>query len=553
MTAIELDRNFVEKITGKRLNDKELKEKISMFGTPVDSLTKDIITVDVTPNRPDLLSDQGFGRAFASFLGTKKGLKQYKVLDSKEEIIIEGSVSEVRPYTACAIVKGLKFDDAKIKEIIKIQEKLHITYGRNRKRCAIGIYPLEKISFPVTYTAKKPDEIKFRPLEGNKVMTGSQILELHPAGKEYRHLLTGKNVYPVFIDKHQKILSMPPIINSHDIGKIVPGTGGVFVECTGFDAGILGKCLNMIVAALGDMGGKIYSVLIRHRSKTIRTPDLNPERLKIDVDYVNKRLGLNLKEKDVANLLSKMGIGYSKKHALVPAYRTDILHQIDLVEDVAIAYGYDNFKEEIPNVSTIAKEDGFERFKSKIANVVVGMGLDETNSTNIIQHKTQTKGMVLDFKPIMLFNSLNAEYNSLRGLIMPSLLLSLQQNKSSIYPQNIFEIGTVFKRDKENKNETGIIENSRLAVALCHKSANFTEIMQKFDRLMKLIDVDYEVKDASHPSFTPGRAARISVDEVDVAYIGELHPQVISNFEVEMPVSVFELNLTELFEVYKKD
>ena len=553
MTSIELNRNVVEKIVGKRLNDSELKEKISMFGTPVDNLTKEAITIDVTPNRPDLLGDQGFGRALAAFLGTKKGLKQYKVFDSKEQVIIDGAVSDVRPHTACAIVKGLKFDDTKIKEIIKVQEKLHITYGRNRNRCAIGVYPLERISFPVTYTAKKPDEIKFGPLGGNKVMTGSQILESHPAGKEFRHLLHGKGVYPIFVDSHGKILSMPPIINSHDIGKVVPGTNDVFVECTGFDIEILKKCLNIIVTALADMGGQVYSVLIKHRNKTLRTPDLSPEKLKIDVDYINKRLGLNLKEKDVVSLLSKMGIGYSKKHALVPAYRTDVLHQIDLVEDIAIAYGYDNFKEEIPKVSTIAKEDDFERFKSKIANIVVGMGLDEINSTNIIQDKVQTGNMLLDFKPIMLFNSLNAEYNSLRGLILPSLLSTLGQNKNSLYPQNIFEIGTIFKKDKNNKSETGIIENSRLAVGLCHNNANFTEIRQKFDRIMKLLDIGNVVKDASHPSFIPGRTARISVDGVDVAYLGELNPGVISNFDIEMPISAFELNLTDLFEVYNKD
>ena len=553
MTAIELNRAIVEKIIGKKLKDTELKEKISMFGTPVDNLTKHSITIDVTPNRPDLLSDQGFGRAFAAFLGVKKGLKEYKVLDSKEHIIIGGPVSEVRPHTACAIIKGLKFDDTKIKEVIKIQEKLHITYGRNRNRCAIGIYPLEKISFPITYTAKKPEEIRFRPLEGTKAMTGSQILELHPTGKEFKHLLEGKNVYPVFIDNHGKTLSMPPIINSHDIGKITPGTNDVFIECTGFDIEVLKKCLNMIVTALADMGGQIYSVLIKHRNKAIRTPDLNPEKIGIDVNYVNKRLGLDLKEKDVAALLSKMNIDYSKKHALIPAYRTDVLHQIDLVEDVAIAYGYDNFKEEIPRVSTIGKENDFERFKSKIANILAGLGLDEINSTSIIQDKIQTKDLLLDFKPVMLFNSLTVEYNSLRNLILPCLLSSLRQNKNSLYPQNIFEIGTIFKADKENKNETGVIENSRLAVALCHGNANFTEIRQKFDRIMKLLDVNYEVKDASHPSFIPGRTARVSVDGVNVAYIGELHPQVISNFDIGVPVSAFELNLSDLFEVYNKD
>ncbi|MEK6886862.1 MAG: phenylalanine--tRNA ligase subunit beta [Nanoarchaeota archaeon] len=548
MTTLELNKKSLEKSIGRRLSDKEIKEDISMFGTPVGRIEGNKIIVDITPNRPDLLGEQGFARAFSSYLGIKKGLRKYSVSESKKKVIVEGVVSEVRPQIACAIVKGLKFNDETIKEVIKIQEKLHITYGRNRKRCAIGIYPLEKISFPVKYTAKKPNEIKFRPLEHTRAMSGSEILDNHPAGREYRHLLQNKSIYPILIDSSNKILSMPPIINSHDVGKIENGTKDVFVECTGFDINVLKKCLNMVVTSLAETGGKIYSVNVERNGKKIVTPDLEPEKMRLDINYANKRLGLELKESQIVLLLERMGFGYSNKTVLIPTYRTDILHQIDLIEDIAIAYGYTNFKEEIPSVSTIGRENDFERFKNKIANVLVGMGLDEINSTNIVEDKMQVAKMLLDFKPIMLFNSLSSEYNSMRNLILPSLMNALRHNKNSAYPQNIFEIGQIFKRDKQNKTETGIIENSRVAVALCHKQAGFTEIKQKFDRLMKLIGVDYKVEVAAHPSFIPGRVARVIVNGVGIAYLGEVYPKVLHNFEIDAPVAAFELNLTELFE-----
>lgn len=551
MPTIELNRNVIEKILGKRLPDKELRERISMFGTPVEELTKDEIKVEVFPNRPDLLSERGFGRAFASFLGIKKGLKEYSIKDSKQKVIVDGSVSKVRPFTVCAIVNGINFNDETIKEVIKIQEKLHITYGRNRKRCAIGVYPLEKISFPVRYLAKKPEEIRFRPLDGKSVMNGRQILETHPTGREHKHLLKNEDVYPVFIDSTNKILSMPPIINSDDVGKVDVKTKNVFVECTGFDLNVLKKCLNMIVCALSDIGGEIYSVNVEYKGKTVKTPDLNPEKLKLDISYVNKRLGLNLKDGEIKTLLEKMGFGYSSGNALIPAYRTDIIHQIDLVEDIAIAYGYDNFVEEIPRISTIGREDDFERFKGRVANILVGMGFDEMNSTNIIDERTQKDKMLSATKPVMLFNSLTSEYNSLRNMILPGLLSALQQNKNSEYPQNIFEIGNVFKFDKTGKSETGIIENTRVCVALCHKNAGFTEVRQKFDRLMNLIGVNYGVNIGEHNSFIPGRVARASVNGVDVAYFGEINPHVIVNFGLNMPVAAFELNLTELFNLLR--
>ncbi|HME87019.1 MAG TPA: phenylalanine--tRNA ligase subunit beta [Candidatus Nanoarchaeia archaeon] len=551
MPTIEFDRKLVEKLVKKKLSDTELKEKITMFGTPVEELTKNEIKVEVFPNRPDLLSEQGFSRGFGAYLGTKKAAK-YAVKKASYKVIVDASVKNVRPYTACAVVKKLKFNDSTIKQIIKIQEKLHGTYGRNRKRCAIGVYPLDKIAFPVRYTAKKPNEIRFMPLESSKNMTATQILNEHPAGKEYKHLLEKESVYPIFIDSKDRVLSMPPIINSHSVGKVDESTKDVFVECTGFNQGVLNKCINIIVSALADMGGSVESVNITNNGKTITTPDLSAQTMNIDVSYVNKKLGLSLKEKDLKPLFAKMNLEYNNKKVLVPSYRADILHPIDLVEDLAIAYGYDNFKEEIPQVATIGKEDAFEKFKNKVAHILVGMGIQEVNSTHIVDVKHQTKDMLLDFKPVMLYNSLTADYNSLRGIILPSLMNALKLNKINEYPQQIFEIGTIFKWDKANKTETGVVENTRVAVAVCHPKANYTEIRQKVERVLKLLGVSYAVKEKEHASYIPRRVARVSVNNVDVAYVGELHPQVLENFELEMPVAAFELNLTELFAEFKK-
>ena len=215
-------------------------------------------------------------------MGKKTGLKKYKInkLKKEDKVIIDSSVKNVRPYTACAIVRNLKLNDEKIKEIIEIQEKLHITIGRNRKKIAIGIYPLEKIKLPITFKALEPDKIKFIPLETDKEMSGLQILQRHPAGKDYAHLLAGKEKFPIFIDANKNILSMPPVINSHLTGKITEKTKDVFIECSGFDFSILSKCLNIIVTSLADMGGEIYPMELKYKNKRI-TPNLTSEKTKI--------------------------------------------------------------------------------------------------------------------------------------------------------------------------------------------------------------------------------------------------------------------------------
>ncbi len=549
MPTITLNKNVFEKLVGKKLPLNKLRDRISYLGTDLESIEGNNITVEIFPNRPDFLSEQGFARAFSSFIGIKTGLKEYKVDKSGEKVVIDKSVAKVRPFTACAIVKGLKFDDEKIKEIIQIQEKLHITYGRNRKKVAIGVYPFEKIKPPIKYMAKKPNEIKFRPLEFPKEITGQQILSQHPAGREYGSLLEGKEKFPVFIDDNDQILSMPPIINSHEVGKIMQGTKDVFIECSGFDFNVLSKCLNIIVCALSDMGGKVYSMNLEYPDGKYTTPDLKPEEMKVDLEYVNKILGLELEEPSLKRCLEKMGYGYKNKKVLVPAYRVDILHQIDLVEDIAIAYGYENFKEEIPHVATVGEESALGKFVNKISDILVGLELLETNTYHLMGREELNDKMCIDWSPIKLENA-PVDYNCLRNWMIPSLMKVLEENRHHDYPQKIFEIGTVFKKDI--KEETNVKEFERLAVLSSHSKVNYTEVKQILDYLMKGLDLDYEIDETEHDSFIPGRVGRVSVNGVEVAYMGEIHPKVLEKWGLDMPVSGFELNISELFRILNK-
>jgi len=547
MPTINVNRKVFEQLVGKKLPLEKLKDRISYLGTDLEEVTDDEIAVEIFPNRPDMLSVQGFARAFSSFIGVKTGLRKYKVLDSKEKVRIDKSVKDVRPFTACAIVKGIKYDDERIKEVIQIQEKLHVTYGRNRRKVAIGIYPFEKIKPPIRFQAKKPEDIKFQPLEFPREITAGQILSMHPTGRDYGHLLEGCKKYPIFIDANDQILSMPPIINSHTTGKISFKTKDVFIECSGFDFRVLNKCLNMIVTAFAEMGGQIYSMKLVYPDKTVKTPDLAPTPMKVDIGYINRILGLKLNEQQMKKHLEHMGYEYSKKTVQIPAYRADILHQIDLAEDVAIAYGFDKFQAIIPNVATIGQEDRFEVFRNKIADILVGLKLLEVNTYNLTNKNNQCTRMKTEMPLVELANSLSSEYDVLRAWLIPSMLEIFSDNKHHDYPQRIFGMGTIFK--KNPKMETNIEENERLAVAVCGDSAGYTEIIQVLDYLLSQLSLEYRVNETEHPSFIEGRVGRVTVNGKRVAYIGEISPEVLTEFNLEMPVAVFELNLTDLFSV----
>lgn len=545
MPTIKLHKQVLLKKLGKKLADEQLKDRISYLGTDLDSIEGDQINVEIFPNRPDMLSEQGFSRAFSTFMGVKPGLREYDVKPSGEKVIIDKSVKDIRPYTACAIAKNLSLSDENIKELIRIQEKLHASFCRNRKRAAIGIYPLEHITLPIYFKAMEPDQIKFRPLESPREMTGRQILSQHPAGREYGHLLEGLEKFPVFIDSAGNILSMPPIINSHITGKVTEATREVFIECSGFDFRVQSQCLNILVTTMADMGAEICSMELVYPNAKYVTPDLKPGRMVLDLHYANKILGLNLKEAEVERLLGRMGYGFQNRQALIPAYRADVLHQIDLVEDIAIAYGYENFRAEIPAISTVAEEDRFERIKRRISEILAGLGLIEVNTYHLTSREAQADRMNLKLDPVEVASSATKEYNTLRQWMIPSLMQVLYENKHHEYPQNIFDIGTVFR--KNPSTETGVEENDRLAVVLCSQATDFTKIKQVMDYLFRCLDIKYTMEETDHGSFIEGRVARVSANGKKIAYIGEIHPKVLESWGIDMPVAAFELNLSEMF------
>ena len=553
MTNITIDKKYLLKETGLKLDNNALREKISMLGTDPEEITGDEIIVEIFPNRPDMLSGYSIVRAFKQFLGkntglikytTKKPLKDYKV-------IIDSSVKKVRPFTACAIIKNLKLNDLKIKEIIQLQEKLHLTFGRDRKKLAIGIYPLEKIKLPIHYKALKPDKIKFLPLDANREMTGAQILRQHPAGIKYAELLKNAEVYPIFIDSANQILSMPPIINSELTGKVTEKTNFVFIECSGFDYATLEKCLNIIVTVMADMGGEIYQMQLEYDKKKL-SPTLETEKINLDLDYVIKILGIKIKPIDAKKALEKMGYGVETKNknkliVSIPCYRADILGQIDLVEDLAIGYGYENFVPAIPKVASDSKELDINIFERKLRNLLVGFGLLEIKNYEIINSELQTKFINNKEKPVMLLSSVSSEYNSLRTSLISSMLDTLRFNLKNEQECLLFEIGTTFHHDETQ--ETNIKEKEKLGIIISNKNANFTIAKQILTTLMKELNLKYKLKELIDSLFISGRAGEIIIKNKIIGRIGEISPEVICNFDLINPCSFIEIDLGELLKI----
>lgn len=547
MANIKFSKKLFEKEVGKLTE--EMKNKISMFGTSFESESGDEMEIEIFPNRPDMLSYQGFKRGFLGYLGKKTGLKNYKLNkpDKDYKVIVDKSVEKIRPYTVCAIVKGISLNDDKIKELVDIQEKLHFTIGRKRKKMALGIYPLEKIKLPITFKAMEPDKIKFIPLESEREMTGLQILQRHSTGRDYAHLLAKMPLFPIFVDADKQVLSMPPIINSQNTGKITEKTKEMFIECSGFNLEILKKCLNILVTALAEMGGKVYQMELNYGKKKIMSPDLTSDKMELSVDNVNKLLGLKLNEKQIKGFLERMGHNYGKGVVEVPSWRTDVLHEVDLIEDVAIAFGYDNFEPEIPQVATIGEESKKEIFKRKIAETLAGLNMLEVSNYHLTTKKDQFEKMgVADVGKNERFVEVDeskTEYKILRKNLRHYLLKNFAENVDCEYPQRIFEIGKVFDLTMNDE----VVETENLSIGM--SPSNFTELKQVLDYLARMLNIKFEYKeeDENLGCFIKGRLAKVMFNGKEIGRVGEVHPKVLRDWRIKMPVVLCEICIEELF------
>jgi phenylalanyl-tRNA synthetase beta chain len=556
MPTIEISLEDLNSLVGKEFSIETLEKALEYVKGEIEEVNGDRIKIEIADtNRPDLWSVEGIARELKARYTKDVGFKKYKIKKSGIKVIVDRNLKDIRPKTVCAVVKGLKITDETLFQMIQLQEKICENFGRGRKEVALGIYDYHKISPPIYFKAYEPHAIKFVPLDFDREMDLEEILDAHPKGKMYGHLLKDKEKYPIFIDAKGNVLSMPPIINSNYSGKVTKETKDVFIECSGFDLRFLMPSLNVMVTALAERGGKIESVKVILPDGKIETPDLKPKKIILKKDNVKKLSGLELNDKEIKRLLLKARYSPKIKGKKIiieySSYRQDIMHEVDVIEDIIINYGYNNIKPLFAKIDTKGELTSINTFFTKIAEIMVGLGSQEimsyilTNKENLI-----TKMNIEPMKVIELENPVSKNWCVFRTWLLPSLMEFLSNNTHNEYPQNIFEIGEVVIFDE--KAETKTKNSTRLAWAYAGSDANFTKAKQSFDFLMRNLGVEYTIEETEHKSFIEGRVGRVLVNNRKVAYIGEIHPIVLENFGINQPVCAFEINISDLLEAIKK-
>jgi len=508
-------------------------------------------------NRPDTWSTEGIARALRGFEGLEVGIKTYSARKVAVDITVDKELASIRPYICCSVIRHVEVNDATIRGLVQLQEKLDQTYGRNRRRSSIGFYDFDLITPPLRYGAVGADEVSFVPLESTERLSLRQILERHPKGIEYGHIVKQFDKMPIILDSKQKVLSFPPIINSNDLGRVTPDTKNILIEITGTSEETVSKALTILTTCLADRGGEIQSAKIRYpygKVRSVTTPDLSETVVKVSLDDVSNLIGLHLTRSEIAKLLRRArfdvkGAAGKQLTVRVPCYRLDIMHPVDVMEDIAIAYGLNNFKPQWPRELTIGGLSAMEEFSDKIRELMLGLGFQEvlgfmmSNPDKLFAMMNRQTGRAVE-----VANPKVTTMTSLRSWLLPTLMEFLSNNTHVEYPQKLFEVGDYVDWDDAAPTRTRDVRE--LACVSAHSKANFTDMKSNLEPLLTNLGFNFTVKPVEHPSFLAGRVGSIRVGQEEVGIIGELHPQVLENWKIQNPVAAMELELDKLFRIW---
>jgi len=423
--------------------------------------TDKVVRMELLPVRPDMFDVGGLARAVRGYLGIETGLATFDLIPSGYSVQVDAQLADeksYRPVIACAVVRNLTFDDETIKIIMKMQENLHWALGRDRSKASIGVYDLDTLTPNFKYWAVGKNEISFVPLGGmpdgpTQLATPQQILEAHPKGVAYAHLLRDFEKYPLLEDSKGNVLSMPPIINSEGT-RVNRSTKNVIIDVTGPEWKNVNQALNVVVCSLAELGGELQSVEIHYPDKTVTTPDLGPAAMELIPEHASELIGIELANNQVVELLQKMRFGAKLQNGKlivdIPAYRTDIMHEVDLIEDVAIAYGFHRIEPKLVPTMTVGQEREVERLSGLIRKALIGLGFLETMSLMLTNQEQHFKKLLLDEPDdfIKLQNPASSEQTLMRQHLMTGILETFGRNRSHPTPQKIFEIGDVSVIDK---------------------------------------------------------------------------------------------------------
>lgn len=586
MPTVSVKRDLLFEALGQTYTDEEFDELCFEFGLELDEITseKDIISreqgddkaegasdvvlykIDVPANRYDLLCLEGLVRGLQVFKDKMEAPRYKRVSPANGEepqrLVITEETASVRPFAVAAVLRNITFTQERYDSFIELQEKLHQNICRKRTLVAIGTHDLDTISGPFTYTAKAPGEIRFKPLNQSQEFTATELMSLYKSDshlRHYLHIIENEPLYPIIYDSNGIVLSMPPIINGNH-SRISLNTKNVFIECTATDLTKAKITLDMMVTMFSEYCEEPFTVeeaeVVYPDGRMCVYPELAYRTETLSGEFINKKVGINESAESIAQLLTRM---YLKSEVSgddgqiqveIPPTRSDVIHACDIMEDAAIAYGFNNIVRSTPRTYTVANQLPVNKLTELLRQDLAAAGFTEALTFALCSQEDiadKLRKNIAEIGAVHISNPKTAEFQVARTCLLPGLLKTVAANRKMPLPLKLFEISDVVLKDETK--DVGARNNRRLCAIYYNKSPGFEVIHGLLDRVMQLLDVKpghdqgYHIQAAEDSTFFPGRCAEIFSSGKSIGHLGVLHPDVIGRFELTMPCSAIDIDI----------
>ncbi|MDS0220463.1 phenylalanine--tRNA ligase subunit beta [Haloarcula sp. S1AR25-5A] len=579
MPVVDVDPDELRYLTGhNEKDDDELKSDLFNLGLEFEGWTEDDeFQLEFAPDRLDRLSVEGVARSLRYHYGDDRGVEIPNTNSADWTIEVEDQPDE-RPYVTGAVVRGLDMDEAALESLIQLQEKLHATMGRKRAKGAIGVHDLtmlkgdsvtDETGKSITYTSADPDEATFVPLDADAEMTPSEVIESHETGQTYGDLVADFDRVPAIYDAIG-LFSFPPVINGRRT-EVSVDSRDLFIEMTGTDQWTIDHMCNIVCYALAARGGQVEKVDVsyaedapgEYAGKTLERPDFSVRTKTVTHNRIESILGVSLEGREVIDYAERAGLDATETESddgvayevEVPPYRVDVIHPLDIIDDIGRALGFNSLEPTYPDVSTVGGRHERSRLEDAARDALVGLGFEDLLNFHMINEAENFERMGLDpdnpdgdavgeADPVTIQEPYSEDYTILRTWALPSIMMVLENNTHRSYPQDLAEIGLAAGLD--DSENTGVAEHRTVAAALARTDASYEDAKARLQALADAFDKDLETPPTTHSSFIDGRAAEVVLDGESAGVIGEIHPKVLVEHDLELPVAAFEFRLDAL-------